>query len=147
MGAGNRSPGRRRRTVEELLDLNALAARVTPQTALRAGAVPHWLRDAGIEYIHLPELGRRRGRQDVPPTVNAGWRQPNFKNYADYTPGPGYQRGIERLTQLSEAAHLAIMCGEPMPWRCPRPLIANTLTWRWSTCLWAVRVPPLTRRT
>lgn len=91
-------------------------------------AMPRWLADAGIDYVHLPELGGRRGQQDVEPGINAGWRQPSFKNYADYTLGPSYRRGIQRLSDLSATHRVAIMCGEPMPWRCHRLLIANTLT-------------------
>lgn len=87
-----------------------------------------WLRDAGIDYVHLPELGGRRGRQQVDQNVNAGWRQPSFKNYADYTLGPLYRQGIGQLLGLASAHRVAIMCGEPMPWRCHRILIANTLT-------------------
>jgi uncharacterized protein (DUF488 family) len=90
--------------------------------------MPRWLAHAGIDYVHLPELGGRRGRQHVDQSVNAGWRQPSFKNYADYTLGPSYRQGIQQLVELAAAQRLAIMCGEPMPWRCHRLLIANTLT-------------------
>lgn len=92
--------------------------------------MPRWLADAGIDYVHLPELGGRRPRQPVAASVNAGWRQPSFKNYADYTLGADYQYGIERLVELATGRRVAIMCGEPMPWRCHRLLIANTLTAR-----------------
>ncbi len=92
--------------------------------------MPRWLSDAGIAYVHLPDLGGRRPKQPVDPSVNAGWRQPSFKNYADYTLGPSYQEGIEHLVELAADRRAAIMCGEPMPWRCHRLLIANTLTAR-----------------
>jgi len=90
--------------------------------------MPRWLAPAGINYVHLPELGGRRAKQDVDPDINAGWRQPSFKNYADHTLGPQYRNGIERLAALAMEHRVAIMCGEPMPWRCHRLLIANTLT-------------------
>jgi uncharacterized protein (DUF488 family) len=90
--------------------------------------MPRWLAQAGIDYVHLPELGGRRGRQHVDPGINAGWAQPSFKNYADYTLGPSYRQGIQQLAGLAAAHRTAIMCGEPMPWRCHRLLIANTLT-------------------
>ena len=90
--------------------------------------MPRWLARAGIDYVHLPELGGRRRKQDVDPDINAGWRQPSFRNYADYTLGPQYREGIQRLTALATEHRTAIMCGEPMPWRCHRLLIATTLT-------------------
>ncbi len=90
--------------------------------------MPDWLARAGIDYVHLPELGGRRGRQAVDEGINGGWRQPSFKNYADYSLGADYRHGIQQLTELATAHRVAIMCGEPMPWRCHRLLIANTLT-------------------
>jgi uncharacterized protein (DUF488 family) len=89
-----------------------------------------WLDRAGIGYRHLPELGGRRPRQDVDPLINAGWRQRSFKNYADYTLSASYRDGIARLTELAAAQRVVVMCGEPMPWRCHRLLIANTLAAR-----------------
>jgi uncharacterized protein (DUF488 family) len=91
--------------------------------------MPQWLGPAGIGYVHLPELGGRRSRQPIDPAINAGWQQPSFKNYADYTLQPAYQEGIDRLADRA-AARVVIMCAEPMPWRCHRMLIANTLTAR-----------------
>jgi len=93
-------------------------------------AMRTWLTRAGIGYRHLPELGGRRGRQDVDPDLNAGWENASFKNYADYTLQPGYERGIDLLTGLASQQKVAYMCAEPMPWRCHRLLISNTLTAR-----------------
>jgi uncharacterized protein (DUF488 family) len=89
-----------------------------------------WLEHAGIGYLHLPELGGRRRGQDVDPAVNAGWIQPSFHNYADYTLRPAYQHGIDRLMELATTHRVAYLCGEPMPWRCHRLLISNTLAAR-----------------
>lgn len=92
--------------------------------------MPRWLASAGIDYLHLPDLGGRRGRQPVDESVNAGWRQRSFHNYADYTLSESYRRGVDRLAGLATTDRVAIMCGEPMPWRCHRLLIANTLAAR-----------------
>lgn len=91
-------------------------------------AMPQWLAAAGIDYLHLPELGGRRRQQHVDPAINAGWQHLSFKNYADYTLGAEYRHGLQQLTDLATSRRVAIMCGEPMPWRCHRLLIANTLT-------------------
>jgi uncharacterized protein (DUF488 family) len=106
-------------------------SRTSPQFAQEA--LRGWLARAGIGYVHLPELGGHRPKQDVEPGINAGWRQRSFHNYADYTLTPGYEQGIKRLTGLAGAQRVAYLCAEPMPWRCHRLLISNTLTARgWS---------------
>ena len=46
-----------------------------------------------------------------------------------------YEEGIARLVELATDRRAVIMCAEPMPWRCHRLLIANTLTFRG----WTVR--------
>jgi uncharacterized protein (DUF488 family) len=38
------------------------------------------------------------------------------------------ESGIDELTAIARTRRVAIMCGEPMPWRCHRLLIANTPT-------------------
>lgn len=90
-----------------------------------------WLPAAGVGYVHLPELvGRRPRSKHVDPATNAGWQNASFRNYADYTLSPDYEAGLARLSELAHANRVVIMCGEPMPWRCHRLLIANTLTAR-----------------
>ena len=112
--------------IELLVDVRAQpGSRRSPQ--FDADEMPQWLDEAGIGYLHSPELGGRRGRQDADPGTNAGWRNASFKNYADYTLTPAYRTGLERLQELARERRTAIMCGEPMPWRCHRLLIANSL--------------------
>lgn len=93
-------------------------------------AMAQWLPEADIAYLHLAELGGRRRKQGVDPAVNAGWKNASFRNYADYTLTEGYEEGIARLTALARDSRIAVMCGEPMPWRCHRLLISNTLAAR-----------------
>jgi len=116
--------------IETVVDVRKMpGSRRNPQ--FDADAMPSWLDRAGIDYLHLTELGGRRPRQkDVDPTINAGWQNASFKNYADYTLTEEFEAGLKHLTDLAEHRHVAIMCGEPMPWRCHRLLIANTLTAR-----------------
>jgi len=130
--------------MELLVDVRAQpGSRRSPQFS--SDAMPGWLRDAGIDYVHLAELGGRRPRQDVDPAVNAGWQNASFKNYADYTLTDAYERGIERLTALARSRRAVVMCGEPMPWRCHRLLVANTLVARGWT-VWHLMVGAAARR-
>ncbi|GAA5159670.1 DUF488 family protein [Ornithinimicrobium tianjinense] len=116
--------------IELLVDVRAQpGSRRSPQFSI--DAMPGWLHEAGIDYLHLPELGGRRPRQhDVDPDVNAAWANQSFKNYADYTLTPAFEQGLARLTAMAEERRTTVMCGEPMPWRCHRLLVANTLTAR-----------------
>ncbi len=116
--------------IDLLVDVRKMpGSRRSPQ--FDADEMPTWLEGAGIGYLHLAELGGRRPKQkDIDPTLNGGWRNAGFKNYADYTLTPAFESGLARLTDLAADRHVAIMCGEPMPWRCHRLLIANTLTAR-----------------
>lgn len=116
--------------IQVVVDVRSFpGSRRSPQFG--AEAMQGWLAAAGIGYVHMAELGGRRRKQpDVDPLANAGWENDSFKNYADYTLTPGFEEGIERLTALAREQRVAIMCGEPMPWRCHRSLIANTLTAR-----------------
>lgn len=94
-------------------------------------ALREWLDSRQIGYRHLPDLGGRRPAQaGVDPVLNAGWHNRSFKNYADYTTTDGYERGLAQLVACADEHRVALLCGEPMPWRCHRLLIANTLVVR-----------------
>ena len=116
--------------IDALIDVRKMpGSRRSPQ--FDADEMPVWLDEAGIEYQHLAALGGRRPKQkDVDQSLNAGWQNASFKNYADYTLTPEFEAGLGELTDLARTRHVAVMCGEPMPWRCHRLLISNTLTAR-----------------
>jgi uncharacterized protein (DUF488 family) len=116
--------------VEILADVRRMpGSRRSPQ--FDAEQMTGWLADAGIGYQHLTELaGRRPKQRDVDPDVNAGWQNTSFKNYADHTLTAEYESGIDRLTELAHQSRVAVLCGEPTPWRCHRLLVANTLAAR-----------------
>lgn len=116
--------------IDVLVDVRKLpGSRRSPQ--FDADEMVSWLDPAGIKYLHLTELaGRRPKQKDIDPTLNAGWQNTSFKNYADHTLTPEFEAGLERLTGLASDRNVVIMCGEPMPWRCHRLLISNTLTAR-----------------
>lgn len=83
---------------------------------------------AGIEYVHLKELGGlRKPRKD---STNTGWKNESFRGYADYMQTPGFEQSLDELTRLAETRDVAIMCAEAVPWRCHRSLVADALVAR-----------------
>ena len=83
------------------------------------------LRDAGIDYVHLPEIGgRRKAKAD---SHNVAWRNESFRGYADYMETEAFRAGIDRLIEIAGASRTAIMCAEAVWWRCHRSLIADFL--------------------
>ncbi|WP_132991869.1 DUF488 family protein [Gordonia zhaorongruii] len=112
--------------IEVLVDVRAHpGSRRNPQFG--SDAMAEWLPEDGIDYRRIIELGGRRRRQDVDPSINAAWQNQSFKNYADHTLTEEYRNGIDELTGIARSRRVAVMCGEPMPWRCHRLIIANTL--------------------
>ena len=82
----------------------------------------------GFEYMRLPELGGRRGKQDVDPLLNNEWRIPAFKNYADHAyTSEEFDASIDELIALSKQKRVAYMCSEAVPWRCHRSIITDYL--------------------
>ena len=116
--------------IDELVDVRKLpGSRRSPQ--FDAEEMTRWLGGAGIGYRRSAELtGRRPKQRDVDPQLNAGWQNTSFRNYADHTLSAEYEQGIEELEALAAEHHVAVMCGEPMPWRCHRLLVSNVLVSR-----------------
>jgi uncharacterized protein (DUF488 family) len=83
------------------------------------------LAEAGIEYLHFPELGGRRNAR--PDSLNMAWRNKMFRGYADYMETVEFGSGIARLLQVAKAGRTAIMCAEAVWWRCHRSLISDYL--------------------
>src|SRR2546423_515304 len=83
------------------------------------------LAEAGIEYVHMPEIGGRRKAR--PDSQNVAWSNESFRGYADYMETEEFRAGIERLVEISGLSRSAIMCAEAVWWRCHRSLIADYL--------------------
>ena len=95
---------------------------------LNREALVRALPEAGIDYVHLPQLGgRRRPRPDSP---HGGWEAAGFRGYADHMEGAEFADGIDRLQVLARERPTAMMCAEGLWWRCHRRLIADALTVR-----------------
>jgi uncharacterized protein (DUF488 family) len=117
----------RRNGVRQLVDVRAFpGSRRHPhfgRDALRA-----FLTDAGVTYVHSPELGGRRApRADAAPTA---WREPGFAAYADYMTTAEFARAIDQLLARAAAEPTAIMCSEAVPWRCHRSMISDAVVAR-----------------
>ena len=84
------------------------------------------LREMGITYVHLPELGgRREPRAD---SLHRALRVAAFRGYADHMATEEFAHGYKRLTSLARESRSAFMCAETLWWRCHRRLIADRLT-------------------
>jgi uncharacterized protein (DUF488 family) len=113
--------------VKRVIDVRTIPrSRHNPQ--FNRETLPQTLRQAGIGYTHLPELGGlRHARRDSP---NMGWRNTSFRGYADYMQTPEFEVGLDTLMTAGEREPIVIMCAEAMPWRCHRSLIADALSVR-----------------
>lgn len=80
---------------------------------------------AGIQYLHLKDLGGRRKAQ--PGSKNTGWRHAAFRGYADYMETAPFQKAIQQLEQLADGQRVAYMCSEAVWWRCHRALVSDYL--------------------
>ncbi len=85
------------------------------------------LEQAGIAYEHVPDLGGRRGSQDVDEHLNAAWRNRSFRNYADYTQSESFEEGLAHLVERAAASKTAYLCSEAVPWRCHRTIVSDVL--------------------
>jgi uncharacterized protein (DUF488 family) len=110
--------------IEALADVRRFpASRKHPhfgQAALRDA-----LREVGVEYVPLPELGGRR--RPRPGSHNTVWRNESFRGYADYMETEDFRAGARRLLELARRKRTAVMCAEAVWWRCHRALIADYL--------------------
>ncbi len=110
--------------IHHLIDVRIIPfSRRNPQ--FHQEALAESLRDAGIRYLHIPDLGgRRKSRAD---SINMGWRNESFRGYADYMQTSKFWEALEDLADRGKKAHSAVMCAEAVPWRCHRALIADAL--------------------
>jgi uncharacterized protein (DUF488 family) len=107
-------------------------SRRTPQ--FNADALALELPAAGVDYVHLPELGGWRSPH-ASSAENAGWRNRSFRAYADHMGSEEFAAGLESLGALAGERPTAAMCAEALWWRCHRRLVADALCARgWEVC-------------
>jgi uncharacterized protein (DUF488 family) len=111
--------------IERVIDIRTIPrSRRNPQYSL--DTLGPALEAAGIKYVHLKELGGLR--RPKPDSKNVGWRNANFRGYADYMATPEFEIALSRAIKLSQSKPSALMCAESVPWRCHRSLVADALT-------------------
>lgn len=59
--------------------------------------------------------------------MNAGWRSPQFRGYADYMQTKEFKDGLRELISLTKKQQVVIMCSEAVPWRCHRSMVGDAL--------------------
>ena len=117
----------REQGIKRVVDVRTIPrSRHNPQ--FNRDTLPQTLRQSGIGYMHLPELGGLRHAQHDSP--NMGWRNTSFRGYADYMQTPGFEVGLDTLMTAAEREPIVVMCAEAVPWRCHRSLIADALSIR-----------------
>lgn len=121
--------------IESLVDVRSIPrSRTNPQ--FNRDTLPDALAAEHINYLHLAELGGRRGRsRNAAPSPNLYWTHPAFRNYADYAMGDTFREGLERLLTIGHRHRCAIMCSEAVWWRCHRRIITDYLLARGETVL------------
>src|SRR5262249_29031249 len=71
------------------------------------------LREAGIEYLWVENLGGRRGKsKDSSTSPNLGLENEGFRNYADYMRTLQFREAVEELLQFAGSKRTALMCAE-----------------------------------
>ncbi len=88
-------------------------------------ALPATLAEAGIRYVHMPELGGFR--RPCPDSPNTGWKNASFRGFADYMQTEEFRAGLDTLVDAARRETTAVLCAEAVPWRCHRSLIADAL--------------------
>jgi uncharacterized protein (DUF488 family) len=86
-------------------------------------ALSRSLPEAGIEYVHVPELGGRRDAvRDSPHTA---LRSDQFRGYADHMLTAEFRDALDAL--LASPLTTAVMCAEAQPSNCHRQFVADEL--------------------
>ncbi len=128
--------GHSTRTLEEfiqLLEVYGITLLVDVRTVPRSRhnpqfnkeTLPDTLKQYGVKYIHMPEIGGlRHPKYD---SVNTAWKNSGFRGYADYMQTPEFNVHLLKIVALARENRLVLMCAEALPWRCHRNLLSDAL--------------------
>ena len=114
--------------IRRLVDIRTLpGSKHTPQ--FNQEHLQRALPDAGIDYVHMKNLGGlRKPLKDS--STNAAWRNDSFRGYADYMQTPEFEKALEQLIQLFSEKTTVYACTEAVFWRCHRQLVSDALAVR-----------------
>ncbi len=93
----------------------------------------------GIDYLHVPALGGRRGGS-LAGSPNGFWTNLSFRRYADYALTAPFQEALAGLIASGSHRRSALVCSEAVWWRCHRRIIADYLLLRGCT-VWHILGP------
>jgi len=118
--------------IELIADVRTVPrSRHNPQ--YNSDVLPASLREQGMAYRHLPDLGGlRHAKKD---SLNTGWENATFRGFADYMQTERFEKGLAELIALADGTKVALLCAEALPWRCHRSLIADALMVRGVTVM------------
>jgi uncharacterized protein (DUF488 family) len=111
--------------VKTVVDVRGIPrSRANPQFAI--DVLPRTLADAGLDYVHVVDLGGRRPRlREIDEDLNAGWTHRAFHNYADYAMTAPFHEALVATLARAATEPCAVMCAEAVWWRCHRRIIAD----------------------
>ncbi|MGX9789612.1 DUF488 domain-containing protein [Mycobacterium sp. MMS18-G62] len=121
------------RTVDQLIETLATASvkvlvdvRLTPlsrKPGLSKNGLATRLRDAGIEYLHLPQLGNPRDNRDAFRRGKADAKQ----RYQAVLATPDARSALDELLWLARQQRVALMCFERDASQCHRAMVVDAL--------------------
>lgn len=83
------------------------------------------LENAGIQYIHLADLGgRRKVKKD---SINNRWNNASFRGYADYMETEEFKNAVMKLEYIALEQPVAYMCSEAVWYKCHRSMVSDYL--------------------
>ena len=127
------SAGYEGRDVDSLIaDLRALGVTVVADVRLNAvsrklgfskRSLRHHLEAAGIQYVHLPELGNPRDNRAAFRAGECGARD----RYRDLLRRPEAKAALDEITRIAQSGVVALLCYEADPEVCHRSLVIEAL--------------------
>lgn len=112
----------KRADVEVLIDVRAVAA--SRRAGFSKGVLSASLQAAGIDYVHLRQLGTPKPGRDA---AHHGRIAEMHAIYEDHLREPAAQLELARAVEIAGARKAALLCYEADAHRCHREIVAERL--------------------